>query len=274
MMPVFEPNVSPSRIAPMTASYFTPPQAHFISDLHLNEAQPEQTEAFLCFLAQWQQAAAPGEQLYILGDWFDVWTGDDMAGALGQKIAQACRACTRQSLRIFFLPGNRDFLMGRRFLDLAGITLLPDPCCITLNKQRILLTHGDALCQHDRSHQRFRRIMQAKLTRRLLLALPKKTRTRIGQALRKNSKGNSIQALSQSLIDFDYCRTWLKNHQASTMIHGHTHHALHEHIASDETPFDRHVLGAWETEQHRLSWCKDEGFHAHTAQLLSGFPSK
>ncbi|WP_235602894.1 UDP-2,3-diacylglucosamine diphosphatase [Piscirickettsia litoralis] len=129
-------------------------QALFISDLHLSPEQPKLIELFLDYLTD---TARHSQALYILGDFFEFWIGDDDPEPLYQKIQKALQQLsTHQHTKIYFMPGNRDFLLGQTWCQAAGITLLTDPTVITINNQNILLSHGDLYCTDDTSYQRYR----------------------------------------------------------------------------------------------------------------------
>ena len=157
---------------------------YFISDLHLSEEHPEITRAFLSFI---QNQAHTADALYILGDFFETWVGDDLVTPLSQSVCNALNQLHQKGVAIYFMHGNRDFLIGQKFIKAAGMTLLNDPSPINLYGKDSVIAHGDYLCTEDTSHQRFRRFTGNKLTQRCFFALPLKIRQRIAMALRNKS---------------------------------------------------------------------------------------
>lgn len=213
----------------------------FISDLHLDEAHPQTTQGFLHFLTGIPVA---GDELYILGDLFNAWLGDDDDSPFACSIIDALAACVRSGVRVFVMPGNRDLLLGERFARRSGTTLLPDPGCRVIGGQRVLLAHGDAFCTADRGYQRYRRLIRSPLTRMLLLALPLALRRRIAAALRRSSSMRTA-AKPAPLLDVvpATIEDTLAYHDVRLLIHGHTHRpARHEHVNGT-----RLVLGDWDS---------------------------
>jgi UDP-2,3-diacylglucosamine hydrolase len=212
----------------------------FISDLHLGTERPASRQAFMRFLATHTH---PGDELYILGDLFDAWLGDDDESSFAQSVVDALAARTRAGVRICLMPGNRDLLLGARFAERVGATLLPDPCCRSIEGQRVLLAHGDALCSADHGYQRYRRFIRSPLTRRLLMTLPVAVRRRIAARLRRSSRTHTA-AKPTPLLDVVPATVddALLAHHARLLIHGHTHRpARHVH-----THGTRLVLGDWD----------------------------
>ena len=207
----------------------------FISDLHLDPTEPKIANTFFYFL---EHIAPDADALYILGDFFESYIGDDDHDPFIETMIIALSHLTQNGLPVFFLPGNRDFLIGKEFAKRAGITLIVDPTVITLYGEKILLLHGDSLCTADRSHQRFRKIVNNKLVQLLFLSLPLSYRKKIANKLRGNSqqgnryKSPEIMDVSPGVVDETLARYHVKK-----MIHGHTHHSL----ISEK----RIVLDAW-----------------------------
>ena len=160
-------------------------QAVFISDLHLHPDMPEISERFMRFLS-W--AKTNTTSIYILGDFFHVWIGDDGIGSFEHQIASALQELTQAGMDIFWLPGNRDFLIGAQFLKMCGVKHLPDPSVIALPGMRVMIAHGDAYCLYDYGHQLLRLLTRSTWKRRLLLALPKKLRRLLILAVRQKSQ--------------------------------------------------------------------------------------
>lgn len=213
----------------------------FISDLHLSEACPETTALFLHFI---ENTAKQADALYILGDFFELWLGDDDRTPFNEQILLALRRYTQQGNPTYFMHGNRDFLIGQRFSDETGVALLKEPTRLRLYGQDILLLHGDSLCTLDRKHQRFRKIIHNRLCQRLALSLPLSMRRHYGRRIRQNSTQRksylpdhimdvSPPAVTQAMTDA----------QVDTLIHGHTHRPAIHSLENNQKK--RIVLGAW-----------------------------
>ncbi|MEN4746995.1 UDP-2,3-diacylglucosamine diphosphatase [Pantoea agglomerans] len=212
----------------------------FIADLHLCQEEPAITAGFLHFL---QREAPHCDALYILGDLFEAWIGDDDPNPLHQQVARALRALP---VPVYFIHGNRDFLIGRRFAQACGMTLLPEEQVLTLYGHRLLIMHGDTLCTDDAGYLRFRVKVHNPWIQRLFLALPLWIRKRIAARMRADSK-QANQHKSQTIMDVNQeavVATMLRQ-QVPLLIHGHTHRpAIHTLSLQGETA-QRAVLGAW-----------------------------
>ncbi|MGV8894173.1 MAG: UDP-2,3-diacylglucosamine diphosphatase [Burkholderiaceae bacterium] len=229
--------------------------AFFISDLHLSESQPRTTQAFFDFL---RQQASQAQELYILGDLFEYWAGDDDLGNLYNKgIADALRALSDTGVKIFWIAGNRDFLVGAAFAQATGLTLLTDPFIACIGNKRITLTHGDAQCTDDTAYMAFREQVRQEQWRSTFLSLPLSQRKTIIIGLRndsrqaKNEKSYDIMDVNVLAIDdlFDATDT-------AIMIHGHTHRPARHDIFSSGRQRVRFVLSDWDydTEVPRGGW--------------------
>ena len=214
----------------------------FISDLHLHPTQPATHTAWQAYMA-----ATTVDAVFILGDLFEVWIGDDEAESPG--FAADCAAVLRaaaQARPVFFLHGNRDFLVGRRLLDAAGVTLLDDPTVLTYAGQRWLLTHGDALCLDDHRYLAFRDEVRQPAWQQTFLAQPLERRRAIAEGLRGQSEDRKrAEAGTYAEIDHPAALRWLQAADASVLIHGHTHRPGDD--ALDES-HRRHVLSDWDAE--------------------------
>lgn len=215
----------------------------FISDLHLNEHEPHTFELFRYFL---EVHAPEADALYILGDLFDAWIGDDDLTAFHQTVMALIRK-TAARIPVYFMAGNRDFLISHAFAKATGITLLQEPLCINLGGTNTLLLHGDSLCTHDKRYQRFRRWTHYPLVQALFLKLPLPFRRWIAKRLRNSSQRYTLQA-PRLLMDVnkDTVLDVLQAHQAHRLIHGHTHKpTTHKHFLPDGSSAERIVLGDW-----------------------------
>ena len=215
----------------------------FISDLHLDASRPETTALFFDFLARRARTAAA---LYILGDLFEAWIGDDDDAAPGPEVAAALRALVDAGVPVRFLHGNRDFLLGVRFAAAAGLELLPETVTIDLYGRPVLLLHGDTLCTDDIDYQAFRAQVRDPAWQARMLALPLAQRRALAGQLRETSR-TATQGKAESITDVnpDAVEQALRAHRTAQMIHGHTHRpAVHEG-SLDSQPMRRAVLGDW-----------------------------
>jgi UDP-2,3-diacylglucosamine hydrolase len=230
----------------MTASASNQPAlALFISDLHLQAAHPRTTQAFLNFL---QIQARQVQQLYLLGDLFEYWAGDDdLETPYNREIAEAIRQVSDGGVQVFWIAGNRDFLVGDGFAQAAGLTMLPDPSVITVAGRRLAIAHGDAQCTDDLAYMEFRAQVRQAQWQAQFLALPLAQRKAIIAGARKESqeeqrhKAMEIMDVNTAAVTalFDATAT-------TTLIHGHTHRPA-RHLSGDgETARTRYVLPDWE----------------------------
>ncbi|MCO6057421.1 UDP-2,3-diacylglucosamine diphosphatase [Pseudomonas sp. MOB-449] len=217
-----------------------------ISDLHLEEERPDITRAFLHFL---QTRAPQAEALYILGDFFEAWIGDDAMTPFQHSIAQALRKLTGGGTRIFLMHGNRDFMIGRAFCREAGCTLLPDPSLVQMNGEPVLLMHGDSLCTQDAAYMRLRRWLRNPISLFILRNLPLATRHKLARKLRKESRMQTQQkALEITDVTPTEIPRILREHGVRTLIHGHTHRPAEHALDLDGKPARRIVLGDWDRQ--------------------------
>jgi len=217
---------------------------YFISDLHLDAARPDISAAFFRYLQQLPQDA---ERLFILGDFFEVWIGDDAASDFSNNIASALTAVTRKGIAVSFLHGNRDFLIGDEFARATGITLLSDPYLLSYHGREYLLMHGDSLCTSDTSYMAFRAQVRNPAWQTAFLGKTIEERTAIARALRENSRKDTAQKAEyitdvtpQAVVDA------LHAAGAATLIHGHTHRPAVHRFTVDDKPAKRFVLGDWD----------------------------
>lgn len=217
-----------------------------IADLHLNEQEPAITAGFLRFI---QEQAVHASQLYILGDFFDYWIGDDDPAPLHKIVADALKALSERGVKIFFIHGNRDFLLGARYAKQCGMTLLPQTQIIEAEGQRILILHGDTLCTDDTDYQHYRKRVHTKWIQRLFLWLPLSVRLKIAKKMRAGSQ-SANQQKTQAIMDVNQSAVidTFRQYKTQWMIHGHTHRpAVHDIRIDGETHF-RGVLGAWHSQ--------------------------
>ncbi|HEU4709707.1 MAG TPA: UDP-2,3-diacylglucosamine diphosphatase [Methylophilaceae bacterium] len=217
----------------------------FISDLHLCRTRPAITHAFLGFL---QAAAGRAEALYILGDLFEYWAGDDdLEDASHRGIIAGLSALQKAGTRLFFMHGNRDFLLGENFAKAAGAILLSDPTPLTLYGKRVLLTHGDELCTDDTDYQAFRQQVRNPAWQSTFLAQPLSARKAQIEALRQRSEQEkSHKAASIMDVNAEAVHALLRQYgYPELLIHGHTHRPARHEIEVDGHRCERWVLGDW-----------------------------
>lgn len=219
----------------------------FISDLHLQQQRPDITGAFLRFL---QERATQAQELYILGDFFEVWLGDDAIGSFELMIADALRQLAEHGCKIFLQHGNRDFLLGKKFCRLARCRLLPDPALIEHNNEKYLLSHGDMFCTDDRAYQRMKRILRNPLSLLILRNLPLAGRQRLAGGLRQQSRQRSAMKAAQITdVNQQSVLRHMDKNQVQNLIHGHTHRPAVHQLANQRTRF---ALGDWEQSYQYL----------------------
>jgi UDP-2,3-diacylglucosamine hydrolase len=223
----------------------------FISDLHLSENQPDITQNFLKFL---KNHASEAQAIYILGDFFDLWVGDDDDNCFNKEITTLLRSITEKTISINFIHGNRDFLIGETFAKQTGCKILNESTTIQLYGQTILILHGDALCTLDKRHMKFRKITQSTLLKSLFLLLPLTVRKKIGTKIRANSRmHHADHKLHHDVVQKSIEET-LKLNGATRMIHGHIHKPGIYHFTFENHTAERIVLGSWDKHGCCLKW--------------------
>ena len=216
----------------------------FISDLHLEETRPDITDAFLRFLDE----KTPGiERLYILGDFFEAWIGDDERTPLQETIAAALKTVSDRGTELFLMHGNRDFLIGEEFCERAGATLLDDPTVVDLYGTPTLLMHGDSLCTADEEYQKFRANMRNPQMQKMMLARPLEDRQKMARQLRDMSMAKN-QGKAEAIMDVtpEEVVREMEAHGVQRMIHGHTHRPAVHDLQANGQPAKRIVLGDWD----------------------------
>lgn len=212
----------------------------FIADLHLSENHPQLTELFVDFM---RHQAPQGEALYILGDLFDFWIGDDETSPLIELVQQHIRRLTEQRIPCYFIHGNRDFLLGKKFARRCGLQLLPDYHRMDLYGTPTLLCHGDTLCIDDVKYQRFRQKVHQKWRQRLFLCLPLKVRLKIAEKIRAQSRADKRHKAAEIMdVNQAYVRQIMQQFAVNRLIHGHTHRQNVHRMAPN---IERIVLGDW-----------------------------
>ncbi|WGL86235.1 UDP-2,3-diacylglucosamine diphosphatase [Enterobacter hormaechei] len=218
----------------------------FIADLHLQTEEPAITAGFLRFL---RGEAKSADALYILGDLFEAWIGDDDPNPLHREMAAAIKALVDSGVPCYFIHGNRDFLIGQRYARESGMTLLPEEQVLNLYGRNILIMHGDTLCTDDTGYLAFRAKVHTPWIQKVFLALPLFIRNRIAARMRAGSKAaNSSKSMTIMDVNPQAVVKVMEKHRVQWLIHDHTHRPdVHSLIANGE-PAHRVVLGAWHSE--------------------------
>ena len=230
----------------------------FISDLHISLEKPEITRRFLAFL---KNRASKAEAVYILGDLFDAWIGDDDPTPPNRQIRKQFKQLTDSGVQVYFQQGNRDFLLGKKFCEETGVKLLEDTVVIDLYGTPTLLTHGDLLCTDDLPYQAFRvkahtpEWQQNVLSKPLLLRLIAARWYRLRSYIHKRKKSQEIMDVNQqTVIDI------MREHNCLRLIHGHTHRpAIHNFVINGH-PAQRFVLAAWHKDAGDALCWTSEGY--------------
>lgn len=215
----------------------------FISDLHLDASRPHITRLFVDFV---RNEAAHAQALYILGDLFEAWIGDDAEDETSGQVADALAELSAHRVPCFYIHGNRDFLLGDAYARRARMTLLPDPSVIEVEGERVLLMHGDTLCTDDVAYQTFRKQSRAPAWQRAFLARPISERQSFAAQARAESQ-RYTRSVDDAITDVnaDAVATSLRDHNVRRLIHGHTHRPAVHQFADGTTLYERLVLGDW-----------------------------
>lgn len=216
----------------------------FISDLHLALEETRITAGFYEFLLEPQA----GDTLYILGDFFNYWVGDDVTDTYADKIKGALKATSERGVKLFIMHGNRDFLIGDTFCQQSSTTLLNDPTLIELDGEAVLLLHGDSLCTKDTEYMEFRAMARGDAWKNNFLSQPIEARIAYAETARKQSQ-NSNSEKDMSIMDVapDAVTQVLNEHNCTRIIHGHTHRPATHNWQENGQEMERIVLGDWYT---------------------------
>jgi len=217
-----------------------------ISDLHLDPAAPGIQRQFLEFL---EGEARSASALYILGDLFEVWLGDDDPAPASRTIVQALRALTDAGVTCFVMHGNRDFLIGQRFCRETGAQLIEDGTVVEIHGDRVLLLHGDVLCTDDMSYQRLRRIVRNPAVQWIFRHMSLARRRALAQKVREGSRMHVDTTEAQIMdVNAEAVANAFRESGVGTMIHGHTHRPAVHSLEVDGSPVQRIVLGDWHSQ--------------------------
>lgn len=216
---------------------------YFIADLHLAQNRPDITACFLSFL---ENEAPKAQALYILGDLFEYWVGDDDDSAFIAEISQAIKSLSQLDCEIYFIHGNRDFLLGKHFAKQAGMQLLPEVTLIDLYHKPVVIMHGDTLCTRDIGYQAFRKKSRSWWWQAMIKSLPLFVRRKIANNYRTQS-ASATAMKSQDIMDVTKSEViqCLEQHHSQLLIHGHTHRPAVHDIKANGIKAQRIVLGDW-----------------------------
>ncbi len=234
----------------------------FISDIHLQSSEPANFQAWSRYLSE-----VKADALFILGDLFEVWVGDDLLDHPQADFERACLSLIHQTslrLPVYWLVGNRDFLLNERAVQVSGMQALTDPCVVQTGQERWLLSHGDALCLGDTDYQAFRQTVRSAAWQTAFSSQPLAQRLQTARDLRAQSEAR--KAIQHTWVDVDNTEAvkWLDQHDCRVLIHGHTHQAACHRLTHDMT---RWVLSDWEASAtparlQALRWQAGRGFAA------------
>lgn len=226
---------------------------YFISDIHLHASSEIQSELLLNFLNTHGPTA---DAIYILGDLFALWLGDDLHEPYSLPLITALQALTYKGIPLYFMRGNRDFLVSSKFCNLTGCKLLPDPCKIDLYGTPVLVSHGDLMCTADVGYQRFRSIVQNTIVKKIFLQLPIKIRKKLANwiKVRAHNKKAPIAAIYDVVPES--AEQWFKRYGVEVIIHGHTHKPAIHHNHSKT----RIVLGDWNDTSAKILVYSDNNY--------------
>ena len=224
----------------------------FISDLHLEAERPEIGDQFIRFL---QTDATEAEALYILGDLFEAWVGDDDPNVHYGIIKLAIRKLTDSGIPVYFMHGNRDFMIGRRFANETGVEILKDPYPVKMYGQKALLSHGDAMCTDDVQYQRVRLMTRDPDWQQSMLAKPLKERLRIAEEARRQSLEQKLN-LSMDIMDVNQGAVMraINEYGVDVLLHDHTHRPDVHTVDLGNRKAKRVVLGDWYSQGSVVRW--------------------
>ena len=243
------------------------PVTLFIADLHLDPERPETTRLFLDFLAR---RACQTDALYILGDLFEAWVGDDDDTPMNRDVIRALRACAESGTPVFIMHGNRDFLLGEEFARQSNCTLLADPAIIDLYGTPTLLMHGDLLCTDDTEYLQFREMVRDPRWQSEMLSRPLEERRRLAADMRRTSR-EQTGGKPESIMDVNpgVVTAIMRDKQVTRLIHGHTHRpAIHDPGIPGKMA-QRIVLGDWYMRGSVLE-CTRAGCHLEVVDSPHG----
>jgi len=230
----------------------------FVSDLHLDAERPDITSLFLRFL---DEEAHHADALFILGDLFEAWVGDDDDAALATTVADGLKRLAERGVPVRFIRGNRDFLLGHAYAERSGFDILPDPCVVLLYDEPVLLLHGDLLCTDDTGYVAVRRQVRDPAWQHGLLMRSLDERRAFARQARSDSASHQTSiALDIGDATASAVESTFRRFDVSRMIHGHTHRPAVHDISLNQRMHQRIVLGDWYTQGSVLHWHSDGTF--------------
>jgi len=233
-------------------------EAVFISDLHLHPEETAITERFHRFIT-W--AAANTRSVYILGDFFHVWPGDDALDSWSGAIVERLAWLAAQGVALYFMSGNRDFLVGNCFATRAGVKILTEPTIVLLGDERVLLVHGDRYCTLDKGHQWLRRLTRNRIFPMIFLRLPLTLRERLVNTVRQASQANRSKPASEMDVVPSVMLDHIKRLKVTTVVHGHTHKpGLTTHDYNGDA-YRQYVLSDWDDNPLIMCYNVSLGFY-------------
>ena len=240
----------------------------FISDLHLSPSQPELLQLSCQFL---RSQAATIDSLYILGDIFNTWLGDDLLPAEFAPFVQTLQSLSAQGIRLYLMVGNRDFMLGQDFAHSVGATLLTEPAFVELAGKKALLLHGDSLCTDDVSYQRYRRWVRNPILQWCFLKLPVRFRQGISDKIKAKSREQK-QFKTAMIMDVNQqaVETVMQQQQVDLLIHGHTHRPAIHHLMVNNEAAHRVVLGDWDQQHISYLLADDHSLYLYDHRLING----
>lgn len=241
----------------------------FVSDLHLKPERPDISRAFLHFL---DTKASKAQQLYLLGDIFEAWIGDDAPYPGSSPIIKALKSLSDAGVEIYFQHGNRDFLVGQAFAEISGCQLLAESIQqISPDQHQVLVMHGDQLCTDDQEYMQFRKMVRSPEWQQSLLSKSVEERLAIASKLRDQSQqANSQKSAQITDVNQQAVEQSLTNSNCRILLHGHTHRPNIHHFTVDNIDYQRIVLGDWDEKGWYLQW-DDSGYGLHSFQLKGEF---
>ncbi|MDX1433019.1 MAG: UDP-2,3-diacylglucosamine diphosphatase [Gammaproteobacteria bacterium] len=224
----------------------------FVSDVHLNDSRPGMVHAFVEFLGS---AAREADALFILGDLFDLWLGDDDDRSPHPRICDALARLTASGLPVSVVHGNHDFLLGRQFAARTGCALLGDHTVVDVYGTPVLVMHGDTLCTRDRRYQNYRKVVRNRLVQKLFLSMSFDWRMRKAAGIRSETK-KDVALKSDDIMDVTEAAVAeaMRRYRVRHLVHGHTHRPAVHDFELDGQPATRIVLGDWYEQDSVLAW--------------------
>lgn len=234
-------------------------EAVFISDLHLHPEDKNIQARFDAFIDWVLQNTV--KKVYILGDFFHVWAGDDTLNDWSRGIAAQLQSLVAQGVTLFYMHGNRDFLLGKTYAKLVGWTVLSEPTMIVLGDEKTMLVHGDRYCTKDAAHQRFRLLTRNKIFPALFLSLSLKYRERLVQQVRSRSQNNVMKSMEEMDVVAKSVISHMQEQGVRQLIHGHTHKPGITRYDTEQGELIRYVLSDWDDRPMLLCYDNTKGLY-------------